>query len=93
MSRKWASFERFELTLSADDARTGSHSGACDDDIARLRKLPYISRQLADLGVESVKNELREYGAWDDDELADHDQNLSRVLWLACSNIRDELKA
>jgi hypothetical protein len=33
--------------------------------------------------------ELREYGAWDDDELSEHDANLERILWLACGDISE----
>ena len=33
--------------------------------------------------VETCKDALRPYGAWDNDELADHDKNLRRMVWLA----------
>lgn len=33
---------------------------------------------------------LRGYGAWDDAELADHDTNLSRLVWLAGCMLREE---
>lgn len=32
--------------------------------------------------AEQCKAYLRGYGAWDDDELADHNENLSRLVWL-----------
>jgi hypothetical protein len=51
---------------------------------------PGVAAQLAALDPEKVRDELREYGAWDDDELADHAANLLRVLWLAAGQIRDE---
>lgn len=78
-----------ELQLSVHDAHSGSHSGACDDDIASLRRKPYIARQLDNLDAESLRRELKEYGAWDADELADHDANLSRWLWICCGDIVD----
>ncbi len=65
----------------------GSHQGACDDDIAALRQVPAIRRQLDKIKPETLQAELREYGAWDDAELADHDANLSRILWLLCGDI------
>jgi hypothetical protein len=34
--------------------------------------------------------ELKEYGAWGAEELADHDQNLQRVLWLAAGDITEQ---
>jgi len=33
---------------------------------------------------------LRGYGAWDDDELSDHDSNLDRLVWLAGCQMREE---
>ena len=82
---------RIELQLKESDAYTGSHQGSCDDDIAWLRKLPYIAKQLAALDPALLAAELKEYGAWDTAELADHDANLSRILWLACGDICEEL--
>lgn len=86
----YAAFNRFEFHLTADDARCGSHSGRCDDDIAALRDVLYIKAQLAGLDVETVRAELAEHG-WDAERLADHDENLGRVLWLACCDIRENL--
>lgn len=80
---------RIELQISEDDARDGSHSGPCDDDIRVLAREPYIAEQLAKIDPTLLMDELREWGAWTDDELADHDQNLQRVLWLACGSIAD----
>lgn len=91
--RHWwsTSSGRIELELTADDARCGSHQGPCDDDIADLRRVPYIRDQLDKFGPALLAEELKEWGAWDENELADHDQNLSRILWLACGGIVDEL--
>lgn len=80
---------RIELELDRDDASSGSHSGACDDDIAELRKVPYIAKQLESLDPRLVSDELKEYGAWDESERADYDANLDRLLWLACGDITD----
>ncbi len=80
---------RIELRLTMAEAETGYHSGRCDDDIAFLRNEPRIKRQLDKLDPDLLRNELREYGAWDGDELADHDANLDRILWLACGDIID----
>lgn len=78
-----------EMAITTEDAHCGYHSGDCDDDISALRNVPYIAEQLANIDPEKLKSELREYGAWDDAELSDHDQNLSRILWLACGDIFD----
>lgn len=87
----YAVFERFYLLIAADDAFSGSHAGQCDDDIAALRKKPDIAEQLSALSADAVRAELAEYGAWDAVDLANHDANLARLLWIACGNIRDAL--
>ncbi len=80
---------RIELTITKKQAGIGSHPGDCESDVSYLRQLPSIRRQLAKLSPELVAEELREYGAWDSEELSDHDQNLTRLLWLACGDIQD----
>jgi hypothetical protein len=81
---------RIELEMSLAEARAASHSGSCDDDVLALSKVPHIAEQLAAIDPELLKNELREYGAWDDDEIADHEQNLQRLVWIAAGDIVDQ---
>jgi hypothetical protein len=81
---------RIELQLKLSDARSGSHQGQCDDDIEALRTLPYIAAQLDTIDAELLVRELADYGAWEADELADHEANLNRILWLACGDIVEE---
>jgi hypothetical protein len=87
----WASTSsgRIELNITKKQAAIGMHQGACDNDIAVLRQIPAIRRQLAKVDPELLKSELREYGAWDDAELSDHEANLSRLLWIMCGDILD----
>ena len=87
----YTTFNRFELRLTRTQAAQGHHQGACDADIADLRTVPAIRRQLDKLDPAIVAAELAEYGAWDETELADHEANLDRILWLGCGQITDEL--
>lgn len=80
---------RIELQITKKQAGIGSHAGECDNDVAYLRTLPTIKRQLAKIDPEVLKGELREYGCWDETELSNHDENLTRLLWLACGDIQD----
>jgi len=82
----YATFDCFEIKLTKDQAAAGSHQGMCDEGIAYLRTLPTIRRQLDKLQPALVAEELRAYGAWDETELADHEQNLNRILWIACGD-------
>jgi len=91
MTKRWFSTGsgRIEFELRLSDAHYGHHQGQCDDDIADLRKVPYIAAILASINADLLRDELREYGAWDADELADHDANLDRILWIACGDITE----
>lgn len=80
-----------ELDITKAQARIGYHAGSCDDDVAALSRNPKIARQLRGIDATALRNELKEYGAWDDAELADHEQNLQRLLWLACGDIADRV--
>ncbi len=87
---KYAIFERFEIGIKDDDAAGASHQGPCDDDVMALSKAPYIASQLSAIDPDQIRAELNGYGAWDDTELADHEQNLQRILWIAAGNIRED---
>ena len=87
----WTSFNRFELNITKAQVLATWHPGAMDDDILALSKVPRIARQLKKLDPEQVRAELAEYGAWNEEELQDHAQNLQRVLWCGVCDIWEEL--
>jgi hypothetical protein len=66
-------------------------SGDCGADVEILRKNPKIARQLKKIVPSVLIEEVKGCGAWDDDELQDHEKNLNRILWIACCNIAEEL--
>ena len=80
---------RIELQLTQDDVDKGYHQGACDNDIAELRRAPRIAAQLDAIDPALLRSELKEWGVWDAEQLADHDENQSRILWLACGDLFD----
>ena len=80
---------RIELQLTLEQARSASHSGQCDYDIAALRTVPAIKRQLDKLEPALLSKELEEWGCWDETERADHEDNLNRILWIAACAIRE----
>jgi len=82
---------RIELEINPDDALACAHPGPCDDDVYQLSQSAHMVGQLQKLDRALVASELREYGAWDSDELADHAQNLQRLLWIACGDIAEQL--
>ena len=86
-----AYFERFTIELTKKQALEGSHPGPCDEDIKYLLTLPKIKAQFKKIDSDSIRKELAEYGAWDEEELKDDTTNQSRILWIACGNIRENL--
>lgn len=86
-----ALFNRFSVRMTKEQALSGSHQGRCDEDVEELVKLPAIRRQLDKIPADDIRKELREYGAWDDQELSDDQENRLRLIWIACGNIKEEL--
>lgn len=80
---------RIELSIKLSDAEKGYHSGACDSDIAELLTVPYISAQINAIDPELIANELKGFGAWNSEELADQAKNKNLLLWIACGDIID----
>jgi len=81
---------RIELQMTMEQAQSASHSGDCDEDTRELSKVPAIAEQLEKIDRSILSSELREYGAWGMEELADHDHNLQRILWLGACDIAEE---
>lgn len=90
----WASFNRFELRLPGECVLDCCHQGQCDDDVAYW--VPKVRAQIAADDFpnkptpDEIRAELKEYGAWDCEELADDEQNFHRLVWIAASNIKDD---
>lgn len=80
---------RIELNITKAQAAKAAHSGQCDADVLELSKVPTIARQLKRIDLDLLHDELQEWGAWNDIELADSDQNIQRLLWLACCDINE----
>jgi hypothetical protein len=91
MTLHYATFERFYFLLSESDALSGSHMGACDEDINALLEMEHIKAQFEEVTPDDIRAELKEYGAWDEAELSDDEANRHRILWIACGNVRDEM--
>lgn len=89
--REWSSSTgRIRLTIaSLDEARSCSGIGSQDANVRALSHLPRIRKQLDDIDRHQLRAELREVGAWDDTDLQDHEQNLQRLLWIACCDIAE----
>ena len=90
MKTYFATFNYFEIELPEDVVKGCYHSGTCDSDIENCRLLPEVETALNRLDPEKLVKELREYGAWDDTELSNHDENLNRIVWIAAGDIQEQ---
>lgn len=89
-----AQFERFEITLSREQAMDCSTPGQdADETVKAVCKEPRVRAMLDKLAPEAIRAELREYGAWDEEELQDEEANRRRIVWIAAGNIREEERA
>lgn len=77
------------LKMTTQDAKNCSHSGDCEADVKEVMKKTYIKNQLTKLDPEKLAKELKEYGAWNEDELKDHEQNLIRWTWISAGDITE----
>ena len=82
---------RIELDIDMDVADSCSHPGPCDADVAEALEYPEIKAQFDKIDPAILAEELKEWGAWDTEELKDHEENKARLLWIACSSIMEEL--
>lgn len=80
------------INLKLADALSVGHHGQCIDDVWALMKAPYVAAQLDALKPDDVRAVLDGCGAWDAEELADHADNVERLLWLAACNVAEEAR-
>ena len=67
---------RLEIPLTQAQIDSVCHPGPNDAAVAAIEK--------PQLNPETVRTALREYGAWNSEELADHAANMERIFWVAC---------
>ena len=84
-----AYFDKFTITMTKKQALSASHVGQCDEDVEELLRDASIRRQLAKISDADLKNTLREYGAWEDDQLLDRQVNERRIIWIAAGDISE----
>lgn len=82
-----AHFERFAIELPSEAIADCSHQGACDDDVKHWAG--EINRPER-CTPQALAAELKEYGAWDTDQLTDDDANWGRIVWIAAGNLKEE---
>lgn len=86
----WATFERFELQMTLQQAESCAHPGDCLHDVEELAAMPHIQRQRKKIDPDLIRQELKEYGAYSEEDLQDDDMNWVRILWIGANDISEE---
>lgn len=80
-----------DLRLTKRDANQCTHPGPCDNDVKQIMQNPYVIKQLKTLDPAQLAKELKEFGAWDEKQLSDHNENLIRWIWISAGDIIENL--
>lgn len=80
---------RIEIQMTLEQAKSCTHPGPCDADVRTLSNDRKIRKQLEAIDPAILRQELSEYGAWDEVELSNHTENLQRILWIAAVDITE----
>jgi len=78
-----------DLKLTRQDVNYCSQSGDMENNVLETIKKPYVKKQLQKLDPEKLAKELKEFGAWDETQLKDHNENLLRWVWLSACDISE----
>jgi hypothetical protein len=95
----WASLNNLQFLVPGKALLDICKSGRNDDDVAV--HVDEVRRLAEDLyqddpknpwrpTAESIRKELKEYGSWSAEELADDESNWHRLLWLAAWDIFED---
>jgi hypothetical protein len=85
-------FNRFELNIPLTFVNSCTQPGQdASDDVDLALKDQSIDDQLGLIDPDLIREELKEYGAWDEEELSDDYENMQRIVWIAACNAKDEL--
>lgn len=86
--KDYVAFNYGELYLPVQALLECNHQGRCDPDVALW--VDKIGWEGQTMDADAIRKELREYGAWDDEELSDDAENRKRILWITAGNWQDE---
>jgi hypothetical protein len=81
----------FRIKMTKKQALSISHPGDCLKDVKRLLQNKEYKKQFNIIPENLIKKELLESGGWEEFELADTEENLQRITWIAGCNIKENI--
>ena len=88
----YTQFERFKIKMTLKQAKSVSHQGECLPDVLELLKNKEYMQQFKKIRLSDIAAELKEYGAWDEEELNNIVDNQQRITWIAGCGIMEDYK-
>ena len=82
-----------EIQLPGDCLLSIAQPGDNEHDVMTWLGLDPVRSEINNLDPDDNRVELHEYGSWNDEELADHERNKMRFLWIAAHNIAYEVRS
>ena len=87
----YATFDRIDICMTLKQAESCSQPGQdAEPDVLVLMQDPKIRRQRKRIDPELIRQELKEYGCYSEEELQDDDANWMRILWCAACDISED---
>jgi len=88
-TKTWYGNYGVSIRLTKADALNVSQAGDMSSQVCDLLQKGYVKKQADKIDPVALCDELRDYGAWDNDQLQDHKANLERLVWIAGGDIRE----
>lgn len=84
-------FNRFIITIPYECMEDCSAQGRVDEAVQFWLSKSVIQNELKQIPDFDLMAELKEYGAWNEIELLNRDDNEARILWIAAGNYKEEI--
>lgn len=82
-----AVYDYLTLHMRLDDADILASPGNHTNDAKEIVKKPYIQAQFRNLDPNAIRLHLKNFGAWDSEQLKDDYENQLRLVWTAGCDI------
>lgn len=90
----WATFNHFDLRIPGDAveeiAQPGPNDAAVEYWVPKVRAQADADAFPNGPTPDKIRKELKEYGEWSSEELADDAANWNRIVWLGAHGIAEE---
>lgn len=89
---KYARFNYINcIGLTKKDYLNCSKSGNVENEAKEVVKKRYIQNRFKNIDSTQLAKELKEYGAWNSEELKDNEANKERIIWIASCDIKENI--